>query len=41
MYADAMRLALFHTTFNLIAIMLVVPFLRILVNSLEALFRVE
>ena len=36
---DTMRLALFHTIFNVIGVLLVVPFLKQLVNFLETLFR--
>jgi phosphate:Na+ symporter len=37
----AMKLALFHTIFNVIGVVLVVPFLKQLVNFLETLFRGE
>jgi len=36
---DTMRLALFHTIFNVVGVLLVVPFLKQLVNFLESLFR--
>jgi phosphate:Na+ symporter len=38
---DAMRLALFHTIFNVAGVLLVVPFLKPLVNFLETLFHDE
>jgi len=34
-----MRLALFHTIFNVVGVLLVVPFMKQLVNFLETLFR--
>ena len=38
---DTMRLALFHTIFNVIGVLLVVPFVKQLVNFLKTLFRDE
>ena len=38
---DAMRLALFHTIFNVAGVMLVAPFTKTLVAYLETLFREE
>ncbi len=38
---DAMKLALFHTIFNVAGVLLVSPFTRQMVNFLESLFKME